>query len=68
MDYMWHQWDDKVRCALDGLLEVPQPLIELLDAETYRLIMHYLNTGNSYQSVRVLQYCPPLEQAGNQHY
>jgi hypothetical protein len=67
MDYMWQQWDDKVRTALDILLEVPQPLLELLDAETYRSTMLYLNTGQNYQSVKVLQYCPPLVQAGNQH-
>jgi hypothetical protein len=39
-----------------------------LDAETYKSTMLYLNTGHNYQSVKVLQYCPPLVQAGNQHY
>jgi hypothetical protein len=64
-DDMSAQWDDKVRNALARMLEVSQPLIELLDAETYRSVLHYLNTGNGYLSVKALRYYqPPI--AGDQ--
>lgn len=49
-------WDRLVKVALDSLLKVPQPLIELLDTETYHAVMRYLETGRNYRSVRVLQY------------
>lgn len=65
MDYLWQQWDDQVRTALASLLKVPQPLMEVLDAETCRSVMHYLNTGNGYLSVKALQLNSPWR-AGDQ--
>ena len=60
MDYMWQGWDRNVKSALKILPEVAQPLMELLDNDTYRTLMHYLNTGINYQSVRALKYSPPM--------
>lgn len=54
-------WDRQVRVALDSLLKVPQPLIELLDTETYHALMRYLETGRNYRSVQVLQYHAPAD-------
>lgn len=56
LDYLSKHWDRDVKKALDALPKVDQPLISLLDSETYRAIMHYLNTGHNYRSVGELKY------------
>jgi hypothetical protein len=56
LDFMWKQWDNNVKTALDVMSEVEQPLMGLLDHDIYRAIMHYLNTGKDYLSVKTLKY------------
>lgn len=48
-------WDAQIQAVLRRVMDVPQPLWPLLDAETTAALRHFVHTGEGYQSVRVLQ-------------
>ena len=64
MDYLWQKWDEKVINVLNLLLTVPQPMLELLDAEVHKSLIYYLNTGKNYASVKALKFHYSLEHIG----
>lgn len=65
IEKMGNAWDESVKVSLGKLLTVPQPLMELLDADTHWAVMHYLNTGKNYASVTNLLFQPCMEEAGS---
>lgn len=66
VDHHYDMWDGLVKVALDALLKVPQPLIELLDTDTYHAVMRYLESGRNYRSVRVLKQVGDSDQCSQQ--
>jgi uncharacterized protein len=55
VDNYYQQWDDKVRSALVLLHEVDQPLLPLVDEDTYKRVLTFLNNPEEYESVRNLK-------------
>lgn len=54
----YETWDVQIQAALKRVLDVPQPLWPLLDAETAVAIQQVAHTGEGYKSVRALWVAP----------
>lgn len=48
-------WDAQIQAVLRRVMDVPQPLWSLLDAETREAVRGYANTGEGYRSVAALK-------------
>ncbi len=56
LDKLHPLWDSQVKAAMACIDQVPQPLMMLVEGNTYLRLYRYLNTGKGYRSVKSLKY------------